>query len=115
MFKVKGVKVGFEEVDKPMRAIICFGYPTEQTGMKAGEFYTAVIDPHMQSPSGEFLRFDQTIQGLEVHGWQRIDGFTVCEFLGEHTYNWPNGIPEGYDPKHGEKVTVRVVTEWDAL
>ena len=99
-------------ITDPQRAIICFGPATDTTGMQAGAFYECVIDPHMQSPGGEFIRFDTRWQGGEVHGWQRLRGFTVCELLGAHNYDAEAKIP--YEPKEGETVMVQKVKAWAA-
>lgn len=71
------------EITRKTRAIIMFGPPTEISGMRPAEYYQVTLDPNMVSPSGEFLRFDQTFQGGEMHGWQRIECLTICEILGD--------------------------------
>jgi hypothetical protein len=102
------------EITKPVRAIICFGVPTATTGLQPGQFFTAIIDPNMVSPGGKFIRFDNPLQGYEVHGWQRTDGFTICEVLADHDYKWKDGKPpEGYVAEENAKVTVRAVKSWD--
>lgn len=102
-------EVSFGSVDytQKVRAIVSFGLPTPQSGYRAGEFYQVVIDPNMKSPGGSFIRFDQTFQGGEVHGWQRIDALTVWEVLGEAT-DYAQ-VPEGYAVEQGASVTLRTV------
>jgi hypothetical protein len=83
------------EIAEKVRAIVMFGPPADHSGMRPAEYYQVTLDPQMVSPSGEFIRFDQTIQGGEMHGWQRIQCTTVCEVLGEGAE---------YDPPEGCKV-----------
>lgn len=71
------------EITRKLRAIIMFGPPSEMAGLRPAEYFQVTLDPNMVSPSGEFIRFDQTIQGGEMHGWQRIACLTVCELLGD--------------------------------
>jgi hypothetical protein len=65
------------------RAIVCFGPATPVTGMRAGEYYQVVIDPDMSSPGGDYIRFDGSKDGIEIHGWQRVGAITICEMLEE--------------------------------
>lgn len=82
-------------LNKPVRAIVMFGPPSDMAGIRPGEFYQVTLDPNMKSPQGNYLRFDQTLQGGELHGWQRADMLTVCEILGDAE---PYKItPEGYE------------------
>lgn len=86
------------EITRKTGAIIMLGAPTENSGMRLGEYFQATLDPDMVSPSGEYLRFDQTIQRGELHGWQRIECLTVCELLNScPDYEAPSGcvIEEG--------------------
>lgn len=83
------------EITHKVLAIITFGPPTGHMGMRPGEFYQVTLDPNMASPSGKYLRFDQRFQGGEVHGWQLIDGITVCEVLGDAPEY--EKVPEGYE------------------
>ena len=62
-----------------IRAIVMFGPATVTSGFRPAEYYQVIIDPAMQSPRGEFIRFDHTTS--EIHGWQRMDGLTICEIL----------------------------------
>lgn len=86
------------QIEKKCIAIVCFGPLTEHTGTRAGQFYQAVIDPSKVSPCGQYLRFDA--DGIcEVHGWQRIDGLTICSVLAEEENGeLPNELPKGSDP-----------------
>lgn len=70
----------------PTRAIICFGPATSVTGFRAGEYYQVLINPEMQSPSGEYIRFDPSKE-CEICGWQRIAGITICEILHSESDN----------------------------
>tara|TARA_R110000868_G_scaffold3733_2_gene23102 strand:- start:1238 stop:1552 length:315 start_codon:yes stop_codon:yes gene_type:complete len=70
-------------IDRPVSAIIRFGFPMSTDGFRPGEYLQCTIDPNMVSPGGEFIRFDQIYQKGELHGWQRIAGITVCEILGD--------------------------------
>ncbi len=70
------------EVKGKTRAIVCFGPMTDTTGTKAGQFFQVTIDPNLASPGGDYIRFDNR-QEDEIHGWQRIDGLTICEVLAE--------------------------------
>lgn len=72
-----------EEISKPVRAIVMFGPPTDNYGFRAGELFEVILDPNMLSPGGDYIRFDQNFQSTELHGWQRVDGLTLCEVLGE--------------------------------
>ncbi len=87
------------EITRKLRAIIMFGPPTDHSGMRPAEYYQVTLDPNMVSPSGEFIRFDQTFQAGEIHGWQRIECLTVCEILGEADEY--KEVPSGYqvDPE----------------
>ena len=99
-------------ITEPTRAIVCFGPATATSGMHPGAFFECVIDPHMQSPGGAFIRFEQNWQGGEIHGWQRIVSLTVCELLGAHEYALEP--PKGYAPKAGESVSLVAVKSWAA-
>lgn len=68
------------EISTKTRAIICFGPATPITGTRTGDYWQVVIDPAMQSPGGDYIRFDLS-EECEVHGWQRIDALTICEVL----------------------------------
>ena len=69
------------EIAHKTRAIVCFGPATPTTGFHTGDYYQVVIDPEMQSPGGEYIRFDTRVDDNEIHGWQRIRALTVCEIL----------------------------------
>ena len=95
-------------ITKRVRAIVSFGMPTPQSGFRAGEFYQVTIDPNMKSPGGDFIRFDMTYQGGEVHGWQRVQAMTVWEVLGEaEDYK---ETPAGYVVEEGASVVLRAVS-----
>lgn len=85
-------------------AIVMFGPPTDYSGKRPGEFYQVTIDPKFASPSGRYLRFDQTIQGGDLHGWQSVDGITVCEVLGK-AQQYTVHI-EGYDEQPDATITL---------
>lgn len=70
-----------ERIGKPVRAIVMFGPPSATSGFRAGEFYEVILDPNMMSPGGDYIRFDQSFQSTEIHGWQRVEGLTLCEIL----------------------------------
>ena len=70
-----------EKIGKPVRAVVMFGPPSATSGFRAGEFYEVILDPNMLSPGGDYIRFDQTFQKTEIHGWQRVEGLTLCEIL----------------------------------
>ena len=94
-------------IDKRVSAIVRFGPPTETDGFRPGEYGQCIIDPNMCSPMGDYIRFDQTAQGGELHGWQRVKGITVCEILGdappmEHP-------PAGYEAFERATVTMRAI------
>lgn len=94
MLKTKSTKI-----DSKKRAIIMFGPPSVTSGFRPGEYYQCTLDPDMVSPSGEFIRFDQTIQKGEVHGWQRIEALTICEILGDgEEYPLPEGCTKSSEP-----------------
>lgn len=99
-------------IPQPTRAIICFGPPTDMIGMKAGVFFEVIIDPNMVSPGGAFIRFEQSFQKGEVHGWQRVNGITICEILGAGAYDWTEP-PAGYVAVEGATVTLRAVKSWE--
>ena len=75
------VKMGSQEFTSKRFVIVCFGYATVTTGMKAGEYYQVTIDPNAVSPSGGYIRFG-LYQGDEIQGWQRVAAMTVVEDLG---------------------------------
>lgn len=87
------------EIKRKCVAIICFGPLTETTGMRAGSFYQAVIDPSKVSPCGQYIRFVAD-NICEVHGWQRIDSLTVCSVLAEETDDGvlPDKLPQSSEP-----------------
>lgn len=96
---VKVITVSQEEITSKKRAIVQFGPPTTTSGFRAGEYYQCTLDPDMVSPSGEFIRFDASIQGGELHGWQRIEAITVCEILGDGVeYPLPEGCIKSEEP-----------------
>lgn len=78
------------EVKGKTRAIVCFGPMTDTAGMKAGSFFQVTVDPNLVSPGGDFIRFDNRAED-EIHGWQRIEGITICEVL--HEEPPVDGIP----------------------
>ncbi len=93
-------------IDKKVRAIVQFGPATPSSGMRPAEYFQVTIDPNMVSPSGKFIRFDQSFQGGEMHGWQRIEALTVCEVLGDaEDYK----VPEGYTVEAGATVTMKAM------
>lgn len=93
-------------IDKPVNAIVQFGPATTTSGLRAGEYYQVVIDPNMADPSGKFIRFDQTFQPSEMHGWQRIDALTVCAVLGDYPVD---KVPSGYEAVSGATVTMKAI------
>ena len=93
-------------IDRPVSAIVMFGPPTNADGTRPGTYWQCVIDPHMCAPSGDYIRFEQPLQGGELHGWQRVDGLTVCEVLGEPpSYKYPEGVTVN----EGAKVTMMAI------
>lgn len=77
------------EIACPTRAIVCFGPATTVAGFRPGEYYQVLIDPKMQSPGGDYIRFDPSKE-CEICGWQRIDALTICEILHSDADN-PSG------------------------
>jgi len=69
------------DIAEKVFAIVCFGRPTNTTGMRAADYYQVTIDPNTLSPSGEYIRFG-LYQGDEITGWQRVEAMTVVEMLG---------------------------------
>lgn len=98
------------EIKEPTRAVVCFGFPTDATGLQVGTFFEAILDPNMLSPSGSMVRFEAPFQGGEIHGWQRVDGFTVCEILGAVKY--AKEPPEGYKADPNAVLRLRAVKSW---
>jgi hypothetical protein len=95
------------QVKNPVRAIVMFGPPTDHSGMRPAEYFQVTIDPNMASPSGEFIRFDQTIQKGEMHGWQRLECITICEILGAaEPYEV---IPDGYELDENAELTMAII------
>lgn len=76
------VIASFHEYTTKVRAIVKFGHAHPKMGERAGEFFQVTIDPNMVSPGGDYIRFGM-YKGDEIQGWQRIEGMTVCEMLGE--------------------------------
>lgn len=95
------------EITKPVRAIIQFGPATPMSGFRCGEYLQCTIDPNMVSPGGDFIRFDASFQGGELHGWQRIEALTVAEILGDADKY--EKVPEGYLIEEGAKVEIRAL------
>lgn len=85
-------------IDRKTRAIICFGPATPITGCRAGDYFQVLIDPEMQSPGGDYIRFNASDE-CEVTGWQRISALTVCEIL------------HGSGELLSESVTMRAITK----
>ena len=96
------------EITRPVRAIVQFGPAHVYSGMKGGEYFQVVIDPNMKSPGGDFIRFDQKVQGGEMHGWQRVAALTVCEVLGPAPA-YERQPPEGYTVVDGATVTLMAI------
>ncbi len=96
------------DIKNPVWAIIMFGAPTDHSGMRPAEYYQVIIDPNMASPSGEFLRFDQILQGGELHGWQRIECITICEVLSEAN-DYMKEPPLGYIYDENALLTMSIV------
>lgn len=94
-------------INRRVRAIVQFGPATPTSGMRGGEYFQCVIDPNMVSPSGRFIRFDQRMQGGELHGWQRVEAMTIGEVLGEEGDYPPEKILPGYAVVEGASVTMR--------
>ena len=97
-------------ITEKVHAIIMAGIPSDSVH-KWGTYYQCVIDPNMVSPGGAMIRFDQTFQGGEVHGWQRVNAITVCEILGTAAH-YPKTPPDGYVAVEGATVTLRAVKSW---
>lgn len=96
-------------IDKPVRAILQFGPATSTSGFRAGEYYQAVIDPNMCSPSGDFIRFGAYSRD-EIQGWQRVEAMTVAEVLGEDIdvdMDMDVSVRKGYTVEPGATVTMR--------
>jgi len=93
------------EISEKTGAIIMFGPPSDHSGMRPAEYFQVTLDPNMVSPSGEFIRFDQLIQGGELHGWQRIACLTVCDVLAPADYL----TPAGCTPSPGAKIYIAKV------
>lgn len=104
------IKLHEIEITAPTKAIICIGIPTESM-QKFGVYFETVLDPQMLSPAGDMLRFEQPLQGGEVHGWQRVAELTVIELLGApgDTYKTPP-----HEPTEGAKILLRAVKSWAA-
>lgn len=77
------------EVTQRIVAIVCFGPPTETSGLRPGEFFQVTIDPKRFSHCGDFIRFG-TYPGDEITGWQRAD----CIFVLSELSAWPETIEE---------------------
>lgn len=101
------------KIDKPVRAIICFGPETLATGTRAGAYYQVIIDPNMVSPSGRYIRFDQTFQISEIHGWQQVESLWVCEVLGDAAAgsDYDVGKASGYSVEEGAFVEMNAVAQ----
>lgn len=76
---------------KKCKAIVMFGPPTVNSGLRPATYYQVTIDPSKVSPNGDYIRFGMT-PGDELVGWQKVDGITVCEILGE--YNEDGTYPD---------------------
>ncbi len=87
------------EITSKTRCIVCFGPPSAITGYRAGEYYQVVVDPEMQSPEGNYIRFDAAMNSNEIHGWQRVAAITICEVL------------EKFDGESKESVTMRAIVK----
>lgn len=96
-------------IDRKVNAIVQFGPATPTSGFRGGEYFQCVIDPNMVSPKGDFIRFDMTFQGGELHGWQRVEALTVCEVLGDADEYDQTKVPEGYTVRDGATVTMRAI------
>lgn len=93
------------DIQKKVRAIVCFGPATPHTGFKAGDYYQVTIDPNCCSPSGEYIRFG--LYGKdEITGWQRVAAMTICELLSDST---EKVALEGYIEEENAKVTMRSI------
>ena len=97
-------------IQSPVSAIVSFGPPSSTDGFRPGFYHQVVIDPNMVSPGGEFIRFDQSCQGGELHGWQRIAALTVCEVLGDVVVD-PDKMPKGYTVDEKATVTMRAIAD----
>lgn len=74
------IEMDVQDFPQKTRAIVMFGPATPSSGMRPGEFYQVTIDPTKVSPSGKYIYFGAN-DGDQIHGWQRIQGLTVCEVL----------------------------------
>lgn len=88
------------EVTEMMVAIVRFGPPTENDGLRAGEYYQVCVNPFHFSPCGQFVRFGAH-QGDEIMGWQRADQIYVVAELAKIKAGQPENqiqIPWGNSP-----------------
>ena len=92
------------DIEKKCTAIVKFGPAGFATdGIRPAEYFQVTIDPSQISPSGEFIRFGNTL-GDEIIGWQRAAALTVVEILGE----WVDEKPPEFHFGESGKVTMMV-------
>lgn len=72
------------DMDKSVVAIVQFGPPTVDSGMRVGTYFQVTIDVNRFSKSREFIRFG-THKGDEINGWQRADSIAVVDILADFT------------------------------
>jgi hypothetical protein len=101
------MKMHEQEITGKVLAVVCFGRPTDSTGMQAGQYFQVTIDPSACSPKGDYIRFGLHT-GDELVGWQRVDAITVVEVLGDSDQTMPN-VPAGYKSEPTDTVTMMVL------
>lgn len=75
------------EVGERVVAIVKFGPPSANDGLRPGEYYRVTVDPRRFSPCGRFIRFGDH-PGDELAGWQNADTIHVVSILAP----WPDHI-----------------------
>jgi hypothetical protein len=77
------------EIKETIIAIVRFGPPSDNDGLRAGEYYQVCINPYNFSQCGTFIRFGHH-PGDEITGWQRAD----CLYVVSELYKVPAGIAQ---------------------
>ena len=69
-----------KDITEKSLAIVRFGPDTNSSGFTPAQYYQAVVDPEMISPSGDYIRFGYNKLD-ELNGWQKADCIFIVEIL----------------------------------
>lgn len=80
------------EIAQRIIAIVRFGPPSDNDGLRPAEYYQVTIDPEHFSPDRQLIRFGE-YPGDEITGWQRAAAIYVVSILATWPYELGDKAP----------------------